>query len=54
MEAVGPVGRPVTLAQIKADTRLAEMALVRLSRLSVAPVGAEHWEMLCAMADWPR
>ncbi len=53
MEAVGPVGRPVTLAQIKAEARLAEMALVRLSRLSVAPVDAGHWDILCRMAEWP-
>jgi len=35
---VGPLPRPVTLAQIKADAALKDMALVRLGRLSVQPV----------------
>jgi predicted RNA-binding protein with PUA-like domain len=41
--AVAPLKTPVTLAQIKADPALANMALVRQSRLSVMPVTAEHW-----------
>jgi predicted RNA-binding protein with PUA-like domain len=49
MKAVRPLPKPVTLAAIKADPRLEELALVRLSRLSVAPVSAEHWAMLCEM-----
>jgi predicted RNA-binding protein with PUA-like domain len=40
---------PVTLAAIKADPRFADFALVRLSRLSVAPVGPDHWSMLLEM-----
>jgi len=40
---------PVTLAAIKADPRFADFALVRLSRLSVAPVGPDHWKMLLEM-----
>ncbi len=35
---VGPLPRPVALAQIKADPTLKDMALVRLGRLSVQPV----------------
>jgi predicted RNA-binding protein with PUA-like domain len=49
MKAVRALPKPVTLAAIKADPRLEALALVRLSRLSVAPVGAEHWAMLCEM-----
>jgi predicted RNA-binding protein with PUA-like domain len=49
MKAVRPLPKPVTLAAIKADPRLEELALVRLSRLSVAPVSAAHWAMLCEM-----
>jgi predicted RNA-binding protein with PUA-like domain len=49
MQAVGPVPKPVPLATIKADPRFSDLALVRLSRLSVAPVSAEHWELLCAI-----
>ena len=40
---------PVTLAAVKADPRFHDLALVRLSRLSVSPVSAEHWKLLCSM-----
>lgn len=46
---IDPVG-PVTLAAIKAEPRLADMALLRQSRLSVAPVRPEEWRRLLAMA----
>ncbi len=49
MEAVRPLPRPVSLATIKADPRFKELALVRLSRLSVAPVSVEHWAALCEL-----
>jgi predicted RNA-binding protein with PUA-like domain len=49
MKALKPVPKPVTLAAIKADPALADLALVRLSRLSVAPVSAEHWKYICAL-----
>lgn len=42
--------RPVTLAQIKAEPALAEMELIRLSRLSVAEVTPEHWARVLEMA----
>jgi predicted RNA-binding protein with PUA-like domain len=51
LKAVAPVPEPVSLAQIKADPRLADLALVRQSRLSVVPVGDEHWQIICGMAD---
>ena len=38
------------LKAIKADPRFADFALVRQSRLSVVPVGDEHWRLLCGMA----
>jgi predicted RNA-binding protein with PUA-like domain len=50
MKAVRPVPKPVTLAAVKAEPALAELALVRQSRLSVMPVSAEHWKLLCRMA----
>lgn len=50
IKAVKPVKTPVTLAQIKADPRLTEMALVRSSRLSVQPVTEEEWRIVCALA----
>ena len=49
VRAVRPFVRPVTLAEVKAEPALAEMALVRNSRLSVQPVTAEEWARLCEM-----
>ncbi len=49
MQAVQPLPKPVSLATIKTDPRFQELALVRLSRLSVAPVSAEHWKEICKM-----
>lgn len=43
------VARPVSLAAIKQDKRLAEFALVRQSRLSVVPVRDAEWRILEAM-----
>jgi predicted RNA-binding protein with PUA-like domain len=48
IRAVAPFPSPVTLEAIKADKRLAEMVLVKNSRLSVQPVSAEEWAILCA------
>ncbi len=42
--------RPVTLKQIKADPALAEMEVVKLSRLSVAAVRPDEWNHVLAMA----
>jgi predicted RNA-binding protein with PUA-like domain len=41
--------QPVTLATIKATPALADMALVRLSRLSVGPVTEGEWKLICEM-----
>jgi predicted RNA-binding protein with PUA-like domain len=49
MRALRPLKTPVTLAAIKADPDFADLALVRLSRLSVAPVSPEHWRKLCKL-----
>lgn len=50
IKAVRSVKRPVTLEMIKDDPRLAGMALVRNSRLSVQPVTADEWHIVCEMA----
>ena len=50
VKAVTAVKTPVTLAEIKAEPRLGNLALLRQSRLSVAPVGDREWKILCAMA----
>ena len=50
IKAVRPVERPVTLEEIKADPRLAEMVLVKNSRLSVQPVTEKEWRIICELA----
>lgn len=49
VEPVRALPKPVTLKRIKADPRLAKMALVRQSRLSVSPVRDEEWEAVLGM-----
>jgi predicted RNA-binding protein with PUA-like domain len=44
------LNKTVTLAQIKAEKKLANMALVRLGRLSVQPVTEEEWNIVMTMA----
>ena len=43
VKAVQPVPKPVSLADIKAEPKLKDMALVKFSRLSVQPVTAAEW-----------
>ncbi len=50
VEPVRPLAQPVTLAAIKAEPKLAKMELIRQSRLSVAPVRVEEWEMVLEMS----
>jgi len=50
VRALVAVKHPVTLAEIKAEPRLAKLALVRQSRLSVVPIGEAEWRLLSAMA----
>jgi predicted RNA-binding protein with PUA-like domain len=47
--AVEPLPQPVTLAAIKADPKLKDMALVKYARLSVQPVTADEWKHVCKM-----
>ena len=49
VKAVEPLPEPVTLAAVKAEPRLAQMALVKYSRLSVQPVTGEEWRIVCQM-----
>src|SRR6185436_12373947 len=46
LEAAGRLGRPVTLAEIKADPAFAESPLVRQGRLSVVPLTKAQWQVL--------
>lgn len=50
IKAVVPVKTPVSLDMIKADPRLAEMVLVKNSRLSVQPVTEDEWQVICGIA----
>lgn len=49
IRAVKDVPRPVSLAAVKAEPRLAKMALVTSMRLSVQPVTDEEWAIVCEM-----
>ncbi|XP_003738663.1 thymocyte nuclear protein 1-like [Galendromus occidentalis] len=40
---------PVTLAQIKAAPDLSQISLLRQSRLSVAPISLQEWQVICKM-----
>ena len=51
IRAVKPMQIPVTLEQIKTDPRLTEMVLVKNSRLSVQPVTAEEWAIICGLGQ---
>jgi predicted RNA-binding protein with PUA-like domain len=50
VKPVRKLKRPVTLAQVKADPKLAEMELVRFSRLSVAVVTEQEWDYVLGLA----
>jgi predicted RNA-binding protein with PUA-like domain len=49
LRAVEPLTRPVTLPAIKAKPELAQMALLRIGRLSVTPVTASEWAVIRAL-----
>ena len=44
-----PLPKPVTLAAVKAEPKLKEMALIKYGRLSVQPVTADEWKLVCKM-----
>ena len=52
VRAVAPVPRPVTLAEMKAEPRLENFALIKQSRLSVVPVSDEEWNVICEMTGY--
>jgi len=49
IRALADVPKPVTLDAIKAEAALKDMVLVKNSRLSVQPVTAAEWQMICKM-----
>jgi len=50
-KALKPLKRPVTLKEIKATPALADMALIKLSRLSVSPVTKKEWDTILKMSQ---
>lgn len=52
VRVVAPFPRPVTLAEIRREPRLAGMALVTRSRLSVQPVTAAEWAVVARMGGY--
>ena len=48
-KSVEPLPKPVTLAAVKAEAKLKDMALVKYGRLSVQPVTAEQWKIVYKM-----
>lgn len=52
IKAVGAFPTPVSLNMIKAESELAEMVLVNNSRLSVQPVSADEWTIVCKMGGY--
>lgn len=51
LRAVSALPRPVTLAELKATRALANMALLRIGRLSVTPVTADEWKTINSLAS---
>ncbi len=51
IRALRPLVRPVSLTTVKIDPRLADMVLVRNSRLSVQPVTAAEWRIVCELGE---
>jgi predicted RNA-binding protein with PUA-like domain len=49
LKAIESLPEPVTLHAVKAEPKLAQMVLVKNSRLSVQPVNDEEWRIVCAM-----
>jgi predicted RNA-binding protein with PUA-like domain len=49
VKTIEPLPKPVTLAAIKDETKLKDMALVKYSRLSVQPVTDAEWKLVCKM-----
>ncbi len=50
VKPVEKLPQPVSLAQMKAEPKLGEMAMLRQSRLSVCPISVDEWRTILAMA----
>tara|TARA_R110000824_G_scaffold118960_12_gene271858 strand:+ start:16724 stop:17149 length:426 start_codon:yes stop_codon:yes gene_type:complete len=54
IEAVEDMPNPVTLADVKAEPRLSESMLLKMSRLSVQPVRDAEWKLICKMGGMKK
>lgn len=52
VQAYGALEKPLSLSEIKADPTLAEMALLKQSRLSVAPVTQKEFDYIISHGSW--
>ena len=52
VKAVAPMPTPVSLTAIKQEKTLADMPLIRQSRLSVMELSPKHWKKICEMGGW--
>ena len=50
LKPVKKLKKPVSIAQVKSDKKLKDMALLRISRLSVQPVTEEEWDAIIALS----
>lgn len=51
IRTLSKMNKPITLDQIKSDDRLADMVLVKNSRLSVQPVTQTQWQIICELGE---
>jgi len=51
VKALAPMNKPVTLADIKAEPKLKDLALIRQSRLSVMPIDDKSWKLICRLGE---
>lgn len=52
VKAIGPFPAAVSLEDVKANAKLADMVLVNNSRLSVQPVSPDEWRIVCQMGEF--
>lgn len=52
VKAIAPFPTPVTLADIKAEEALADLPLIKQSRLSVMPIDGTAWSLICSMGGY--
>lgn len=52
IKAITDMPCPISLGDIKATPALAELQLIKQSRLSVVPISKEHWDILCQMGQY--